>query len=110
MIDKPSNAFLMINELEVEKNIFEKVYNKENANLDDRILNQGRVDKILQMYQDSGSRSSDLSYPPLTPTSNLAKLSKGLSSNERITESIPESLDEEHKDDISSDEDSIKNI
>ena len=62
------------------------------------------------MYQDSGSRSSDLNYPPLTPTSNLPKLSKGLSSNEHIKESIAESLDEERKDDISSDEDSIKNI
>ena len=41
MVDKPSNAFLMIKDHEIEKNIFEKVYNKDFANIDDRILSKG---------------------------------------------------------------------
>lgn len=52
MVDKPSNAFLMIKEQDVEKNIFEKVHNKEHANLDERIINKGRIDRVLQIYQE----------------------------------------------------------
>lgn len=47
MVDKPSNAFKLINDSEVENNIFEKVICKDQANLNDRILNQGRVEKML---------------------------------------------------------------
>ena len=59
MVDKPSNAFLMIKEQDVEKNIFEKVHNKEHANLDERIINKGRIDRVLQIYQEQTSRSSE---------------------------------------------------
>jgi len=41
MVDKPSNAFLMLKDHDIEKNIFEKVFNKEFANLNDRVLNKG---------------------------------------------------------------------
>ena len=58
MMDRPSNAFVMIKDNEIEKNIYEQVLNKEFAHLDDKIL-PGRVERLLQMYQDSASRSSD---------------------------------------------------
>ena len=48
----------MIKDNEIEKNIYEQVLNKEFAHLDDKIL-PGRVERLLQMYQDSASRSSD---------------------------------------------------
>ncbi len=50
MVDKPSNAFKLIKDSDVEKNIFEKVINKENANINDRILDQGRLEKMLQLH------------------------------------------------------------
>ena len=59
LVDKPSNGFLLIDDLEVERNIFEKIYNKEYACMNDQILNQGKIDKIIQVYQESVSRSSD---------------------------------------------------
>ena len=59
MTDRPSNAFVLIKDGDVEKNIFDQVLNKEFAILDDRILNSGRVEKMLQMYHESASRSSD---------------------------------------------------
>ena len=59
MTDRPSNAFVLIKDNDVEKNIFEQVMNKEFALLDDKILNSGRVDKMLQIFHESTSRSSD---------------------------------------------------
>ena len=47
MTDRPSNAFVLIKDNDIEKNIFEQVLNKEFALLDDKILNSGRVDKML---------------------------------------------------------------
>ena len=73
MVDKPSNAFLWIKDNEIEKNIFEKVYNKDFANLDERILNQGRVEKLLQPNHESTIYSSDKGQQQAqsSPTSNF---------------------------------------
>ena len=46
MIDRPSNAFQLIKDESIERNIFEKVFNKENANLDDKITNSGSVTQL----------------------------------------------------------------
>ena len=50
MIDRPSNAFALLDDNDVEKTIFEKVHQKEHSNMDDLILNRGRVDKMLQIF------------------------------------------------------------
>ena len=58
MVDKPSNAFKQIKDNDVEKNIFEKVYSKDHANINDRILDQGRLEKMLQLHQESMTSQS----------------------------------------------------
>ena len=55
LVDRPSNAFSLIKDQEIERNIFEKIYNRDQATIDDRVLNQGRVEKMLQLHQESTS-------------------------------------------------------
>ena len=109
MVDRPSNAFTMLKNDEVEKNIYEQVMNKEFAHLDDRILNLGRVDKMLQMFQESASRSSDkLLNQPNSQPSPTSKVPSGSITKENDAFSVDDL--EEEQNDVSSDEDSMRKI
>ena len=55
LVDRPSNAFSLIKDQDIERNIFEKIYNRDHAAIDERVLNQGRVEKMLQLHQETTS-------------------------------------------------------
>lgn len=77
--------------------------------MDDRILNHGRVNKMLQMFQESTSRSSDklLNQPSslASPMSNDRIISTTGANREESVDDL-----EAEQNEISSDEDSMKNV
>lgn len=56
MVDRPSNAFQMIKDVDCEKKIYEKVMYKEAAFLEDKILN---TNFLLKQSTEQSQSTSD---------------------------------------------------
>ena len=51
MIDRPSNSFEFIEDPELEKRIFKRVYNREDRSIDDYINQQSSYNKFIRNDQ-----------------------------------------------------------
>ena len=57
MIDRPSNSFEFIEDPDLEKRIFKRVYNREDRSIDDYISQQSNYNKFLHIDQHSQLQS-----------------------------------------------------
>ena len=57
MIDRPSNAFQFIDDVELEDQIFKRVYNRDEKSIDEYIVRQSNIDKFCKIEPQKDAQS-----------------------------------------------------